>query len=91
MPRVQFTRHLVRFFPALRDGEFEGATLSEVVRSIDRAHPGLGGYVLDDRGAVRKHVNVFLDDDLLRDRERGVDEPLPPGVTISIFQALSGG
>lgn len=80
----------MRFFPALRDGEFEGATLAEVVRSIDRAHPGLAGYVLDDRGAVRKHVNVFLDDDLLRDRAR-VDEPLPPGVTISIFQALSGG
>lgn len=90
MPRVQFTRHLVRFFPTLRDGEFEGATLAEVIRSIDRAHPGLGGYVVDDRGAVRRHVNVFLGDDLLRDRAR-VDDPLPDGVTISIFQALSGG
>lgn len=90
MPRVQFTRHLVRFFPTLRDGDFEGATLAEVVRSIDRAHPGLAGYLVDDRGAVRKHVNVFLGDDLLRDRAR-VDEPLPAGVTISIFQALSGG
>lgn len=80
----------MRFFPSLRDGEFEGATLTEVLRSIDRAHPGLAGYVVDDRGAVRKHVNVFLDDDLLRDRER-VHDPLPPGATISIFQALSGG
>lgn len=88
--RVQFTSHLVRFFPALRDGEFEGATLAEVIRSIDRAHPGLAGYVLDDRGHVRKHVNVFVGDDLLRDRQR-VDEPLPAGVTVSIFQAFSGG
>ncbi|MCW8140680.1 MAG: MoaD/ThiS family protein [Planctomycetota bacterium] len=90
MPRVQFTRHLARYFPALRDGDFDGATLAEVVAAIDRAHPGLGGYVLDDRGAVRKHVNVFIGDDLLRDRAR-LDEPLPPGVTVSIFQALSGG
>ncbi|MCO5169512.1 MAG: MoaD/ThiS family protein [Planctomycetes bacterium] len=90
MPRVQFTRHLVRFFPALRDGEFEGRTLAEVVAAVDRANPGLAGYVLDDRGAVRKHVNVFIGDDLLRDRER-LDEPLPAGATVSIFQAFSGG
>lgn len=90
MPRVQFTKHLVRFFPALRDGEFAGATLAEVLASIDRAHPGLAGYLVDDRGAIRKHVNVFLGDDLVRDRER-VSDPLPPGRTISIFQALSGG
>lgn len=90
MPRVQFTRHLVRYFPQLREAEFPGATLAEVIAAVDRAHPGLAGYLLDDRGALRKHVNVFLDDVQLRDRER-LNEPLDPGVTISIFQALSGG
>jgi molybdopterin synthase sulfur carrier subunit len=90
MPRVEFTKHLVRFFPRLRDAEFDGATLAEVIASIDRAHPGLGGYIVDDRGAVRKHVNVFLGDELIADRTR-LGDPLPPGVTISIFQALSGG
>ena len=90
MPRVVFTRHLVRFFPALRDGEFEGATLAEVIASLERAHPGLAAYLVDDRGAIRKHVNVFLGDDLLPDRER-LDAPLPAGATVSIFQALSGG
>lgn len=90
MPRVQFTRHLARFFPTLRDGDFEGRTLAEVVGSLERAHPGLAAYLVDERGRVRTHVNVFLGDDLLRDRER-LDEPLPRGVTISIFQALSGG
>lgn len=90
MPRVQFTTHLVRFFPKLHDGDFEGATLADVIASIDRAHPGLAGYIVDDRGAIRSHVNVFLGDDLMRDRER-LDDPLPDGATISIFQALSGG
>ena len=90
MPRVQFTKHLRRFFPNLEDGDFEGATLSQVVASIDRSYPGLAGYLVDDRGAVRVHVNVFLGDELVRDRER-VDDPLPPGKTLSIYQALSGG
>ncbi len=90
MPRVQFTKHLVRFFPKLQDGDFAGATLSEVIASIDRAHPGLAGYLVDDRGIVRNHVNVFFGDELLRDRAR-VSDPLPAGTTISIFQALSGG
>lgn len=90
MPQVQFTKHLVRFFPQLRDAEFEGATLAELIASVDRAHPGLAGYLVDDRGAVRNHVNVFVGDELLRDRTR-LSDPLPDGVTVSIFQALSGG
>lgn len=90
MPRVEFTRHLVRFFPTLQDGEFAGGTLAEVIASIDRAYPGLAGYLCDDRGALRRHVNLFLDDELLRDRAR-LSEPLAEGTTISIFQALSGG
>lgn len=90
MPRVQFTKHLVRYFPRLRDGEFDGTTVAEVVRAVDRAHPGLADYVLDERGRLRAHVNVFVGDELLRDRER-LDDPLPAGATISIYQALSGG
>jgi hypothetical protein len=90
MPRVQFTKHLVRFFPALRDGDFDGATLAELIASIDRAHPGIAGYLVDERGVVRQHVNVFVGDELLRSRDR-VSDPLPRDTTISIFQALSGG
>lgn len=90
MPRVEFTRHLVRFFPTLAPGEFAGTTLAEVLASVERAYPGISGYLQDERGRLRAHVNVFVDDELHRDRTR-LDEPLPPGVTISIFQALSGG
>jgi len=87
---VQFTKHLIRFFPKLRDGEFAGGTVADVVRSIDRAHPGLGGYLVDDAGALRVHVNIFLDDTLVEDRER-LSDRVPRGATVSIFQALSGG
>jgi hypothetical protein len=90
LPRVRFTQHLARYFPGLADGEYEGATVAEVVRSLDRAHPGLGDYVTDERGALRTHVNVFVGTDLVRDRER-LSDAVPGGETVSIFQALSGG
>jgi molybdopterin synthase sulfur carrier subunit len=90
MPRVRFTHHLVRYFPKLQDGDFEGTTLAELISSVDRAHPGIAGYLCDDRGSIRTHVNVFIGDELMRDRER-LSDPLPRDTTISIFQALSGG
>lgn len=90
MPRVQFTKHLVRFFPKLQDGEFEGTTIAEVVSSLERKHPGLASYLVDERGSLRQHVNVFLGNDLIHDRERLTD-PIPAGVVVSVFQALSGG
>lgn len=91
MPRVQLTQHLRRFFPGLQDGQVEGATLNQVFAALERAHPGLAGYLLDDQGALRKHVNVFLDDELLARERARLDDPLPAGVTVSVFQALSGG
>jgi molybdopterin synthase sulfur carrier subunit len=90
MPRVQFTKHLVRFFPRLRDEDFDGATVAEVVASLERKHPGLASYLVDERGSLRTHVNVFLGDELIRDRER-LSDRVPAGVTVSVFQALSGG
>ena len=90
MPRVQFTKHLVRYFPRLADGDFDGATVAEVVRSLDRAHPGLADYLVDERGALRQHVNVFVGTEMVRDRER-LSDATPAGTTVSFYQALSGG
>jgi hypothetical protein len=91
MPRVRFTTHLYRFFPDLsEEEEVEGATVAEVLASLDRRHPGLAGYVVDDRGALRRHVNIFVTNRPIRDRERLLDE-VDPNTTVFIMQALSGG
>lgn len=93
MPRVQFTRHLFRFFPALAAaGEIQvaGETVAEVVAALDRRFPGLAGYIVDERGSLRKHVNIFVGSEFIRDRERLLD-PVEPDSEVSIFQALSGG
>ena len=47
-------------------------------------------YVLDERGAVRPHMTVFIDGRQITDRER-LSDPVPPDAELYIFQALSGG
>jgi len=65
----------------------EGATLDEVLRDLDRQFPGLRFRVVDEQGGLRKHVNVWLDDERVRDLSAGLD-----GVgEVVIMQALSGG
>lgn len=92
MPAVEVARHLHRFFPVLADGPLtvEATTAAEVVAALDRAVPGLGDYIVDERGALRLHVNLFIGDEMVVDRTTLRDR-VPPGATVSIFQALSGG
>jgi hypothetical protein len=91
MARVKFTRHLVRFFPTLGDNvAVTGSTVAEVIASLDEQYPGLAAYIVDERGALRQHVNIFLGQDLIHDRER-LKDPVNQDDQLYIFQALSGG
>jgi molybdopterin converting factor small subunit len=91
MSRVKFTRHLVRFFPDLGDSiEVEGKTVAAVVAALDEQYPGLADYIVDERGTLRRHVNIFLGRDLIHDRET-LQDPVGENDQIFIFQALSGG
>jgi hypothetical protein len=90
MAYVTFTRHLVRFFPALAEGEVPGATVRAVVDELERRFPGFASYVVDDTGRLRRHVNVFVGDEPIHDRER-LSDALAPDAKVFILQALSGG
>lgn len=90
MPRVQFTRHLLTHFPTLREVEVEGATVGQVVVALDRRYPGLGSYLKDDQGSLRRHVNIFVNDELIRDRTR-LSDAVGPQDRLFVMQALSGG
>jgi hypothetical protein len=90
MPHVAFTRHLQRFFPNLADGEVPGATVREVVDELDRRHPGLGSYIVDDTGRLRRHVNIFIGEEPIGDRA-GLSDALTAEDQVLIMQALSGG
>ncbi len=89
MPRVTLAPSLMHVCPA-SGGEMAGGTVREVLQNAFAAAPVLRGYILDDQGAVRKHVTVFLDGGPLTDRKTQSD-PVKPDSEIFLLQALSGG
>lgn len=91
MPYVRFTSHLQKFFPTLsQNSHVEGATIAEVVTALNQRYPGLAAYVIDERGALRKHVNIFIGQEMVTDRLR-LQDAVTSDQTIFIMQALSGG
>ncbi len=91
MPAVKFTSHLQRFFPDLQQHvQINGATVAEIVAGLNQRYPGLADYIVDERGTLRKHVNIFINDELIHDRHH-LSDSVQEGQHIFIFQALSGG
>ena len=68
----------------------EGATLADVLDSLEATHPGIRARVLDDDGAIRRFVNVYVNDDDVRFAE-GLATATPDGTSISIIPAVAGG
>ncbi len=90
MVRVTFTPALKRFYPQLSESQIEAEDVAGLLHEIDKIHPGLRAYLVDDRGALRQHVNIFIGEDLIRDKV-ALSDPLISGDEVYIMQALSGG
>jgi hypothetical protein len=65
-PYLKFTGHLRRFFSDLSEGMVNGR--AEVIGVLDERYPGWAAYIIDEQGALRKHVNIFVNDELIQDR-----------------------
>jgi sulfur carrier protein ThiS len=89
MPTVSFTSALQRFLAA-PSAEVEGTTVGGALAEVFASRPALRGYVLDDQGALRRHVAVYVNGQAVLDRVRLTD-PVGLRDEIYIFQALSGG
>ncbi len=92
MPTVQMTQHLYRFFPQLENRTItvSAGSVSEVLRAVNEIAPGFADYVLDEHGALRRHVMLSIDDTVVIDRKT-LSDRVPDGGTVYIFPALSGG
>ena len=86
---VHFTPNLARHIETA-SATVEGSTVREALDALFVERPVARGYVLDDQGAVRKHVQVFVEGEQVEDRV-GLSDPLSDGMEIWIMQALSGG
>ncbi|MEM9188061.1 MAG: MoaD/ThiS family protein [Myxococcota bacterium] len=89
MARVEVTRNLARHLevsPQL----VEGRTVREVLDAMFDRSPGLRGYIVDDQGGLRKHVVVFVDGEMIRDRHT-LSEAVSENTQVVVMQALSGG
>jgi molybdopterin converting factor small subunit len=64
----------------------EGATVAELLREFERAHPEMGGWILDERGLVRRHINVFVNG-----QQSTAEAPVGADDRIDVLPAISGG
>ena len=90
MIRLRFTSHLEKFFPGLGELQLQAPDVAALVRLADERFPGLAGYVVNEHGALRPHVNIFIGEELIEDPQN-LSDVLRDGDVVTILQALSGG
>ena len=89
MPEVVFAPAIQRHqpCPACR---VEAATVRAALDQVFAGHPALRDYIVDEQGALRRHLAIFIDGEGIRDRRR-LSDAVAAGTRIYVVQALSGG
>jgi molybdopterin synthase sulfur carrier subunit len=70
--------------------DVSGATVRAVLDEVARDYPALYVNICDETGAVRRHINIFVNDDHMRDLG-GLSSPVGAGDVVTILPAVSGG
>ena len=89
MASLHFTKNLQRHVTA-ESAEVAGATVREVLQAFFVDNPQVRGYVLDDQGALRKHMVIFINGEQIVDR-LGLSDAVDANAELYVMQALSGG
>jgi sulfur-carrier protein len=66
--------------------ELEGTTVIELLRGLESRHPEVGGWIVDERGRIRRHINVFVNGERSR-----ADTPVRSGDRVEVLPAITGG
>jgi molybdopterin converting factor small subunit len=64
----------------------EGASVDQLLQELERAHPAASGWILDERGVLRGHINVFVNGE-----RTGQHAQVDAGDRIDVLPAISGG
>ena len=70
--------------------KLEGATVGEILRKLDSQYKGFGERVLDEGKSVKRFINVFINEDNIRDK-KDLDTEVKNGDTLSILPSIAGG
>jgi sulfur-carrier protein len=89
MAKVIFTANIQRHV-VCPEAEVSGSTVRDVLDKVFADNPQARSYVLDDQAALRRHITIFVDGRMIRDRTRLADA-VGETSTVYVFQALSGG
>jgi len=90
MVTVEFTSLLQRFFPNLKTEQVQANSVAQLIAELNIKYPGLSSYLIEENGGLRKHVNIFVNGNMIKDREQLLDTLLHHD-KVNIIQALSGG
>jgi len=86
MPRVILPPSLVQLAAGAAEIDLDGATAGDALRHLEELHPGLRGWVLDEHGHLRRHVQVFVNEEL-----GALATAVAPADRVHVIQAISGG
>ena len=86
MPTVRLRAPLSELAGGRRELELDGATVAEVLHALERECPDVRGWILDERGLIREHINVFVNKEYGREDTAVGDQD-----RLHILPAISGG
>ena len=86
MAKVRLRAPLSELAGGKRELELGGATVADVLRALEHEHPDIKGWILDEQGEIREHINVFVNKEYGRKAT-----PLCPDDRVHIIPAISGG
>lgn len=66
--------------------ELPGATVAEILHELELAHPELSGWIVDERGLIRRHINVFINGEL-----GSAESAVADGDRVEVLPAITGG
>lgn len=89
MIRVAFTDNLQRHVTS-PTVQVPGDTVGECLETVFLQNEAVRHYVLDEHGSLRRHMNIFVDGQPIKDR-KSLADPVQDGAEIFVMQALSGG
>jgi molybdopterin synthase sulfur carrier subunit len=86
MPTVILRGQLQKLAGGDSEHAVDGGTVTDLLRELEQAHAALEGWILDERGVLRRHINVFVNGERVKP-----DAAVAPADRIEILPAISGG